>query len=65
MDELLLRRAQRGDADAFEQLMTPLENLIWRVCWHYTGHRNGIRLRAGSDAQNMAFAGRLPGRLRV
>ena len=39
MDELLLRRAQRGDADAFEQLMTPLENLIWRVCWHYTGHR--------------------------
>ena len=37
MDELLLRRAQRGDADAFEQLMTPLENLIWRVCWHYTG----------------------------
>lgn len=39
MDELLLRRAQRGDADAFEQLMTPLENLIWRVCWHYTGQR--------------------------
>ena len=37
MDELLLRRAQRGDADAFEQLMTPLEKLIWRVCWHYTG----------------------------
>ena len=39
MDELLLKRAQRGDADAFEQLMTPLENLIWRVCWHYTGQR--------------------------
>ena len=39
MDELLLRRAQRGDPDAFEQLMTPLENLIWRVCWHYTGER--------------------------
>ena len=39
MDELLLRRAQRGDADAFEQLMTPLENLVWRVCWHYTGQR--------------------------
>ena len=39
MDELLLRRAQRGEADAFEQLMTPLESLIWRVCWHYTGER--------------------------
>ena len=39
MDELLLKRAQRGDPDAFEQLMTPLENLIWRVCWHYTGER--------------------------
>ncbi len=39
MDELLLRRARRGDADAFEQLMTPLENMIWRVCWHYTGQR--------------------------
>ena len=39
MDELLLRRAQRGDPDAFEQLMTPLEKMIWRVCWHYTGDR--------------------------
>ena len=39
LDELLLRRAQRGDPDAFEQLLTPLENKIWRVCWHYTGDR--------------------------
>ncbi len=39
MDELTLRRAQQGDPDAFEQLMTPLEQLIWRVCWHYTGER--------------------------
>ena len=39
MDELLLRRAQRGDPDAFEQLLTPLEKMIWRVCWHYTGDR--------------------------
>ena len=39
MDELLLRRAARGDTDAFEQLMTPLENMIWRVCWHYMGER--------------------------
>ena len=39
MDELLLRRAQRGDPEAFGQLMEPLEQLIWRVCWHYTGDR--------------------------
>ena len=39
VDELLLRRAQRGDAEAFEQLVTPLEQRIWRICWHYTGNR--------------------------
>lgn len=39
LDELLFRRAQRGDPDAFEQLLTPLEKKIWRVCWHYTGDR--------------------------
>ena len=39
MDELLLRRAQKGDPDAFGQLMAPLEQLVWRVCWHYTGNR--------------------------
>ena len=39
MDELLLRRAQGGDPEAFEQLMGPLEQLVWRVCWHYMGNR--------------------------
>ena len=39
MDELLLRRAREGDPEAFERLMTPLEGLIWRVCWHYMGER--------------------------
>ena len=39
MDELLLARAKSGSDEAFEQLMTPLENLIWRVCWHYMGNR--------------------------
>ena len=39
MDELLLRRAQGGDPEAFEQLISPLEQLVWRVCWHYTGNR--------------------------
>ena len=40
MDELLLQKARRGDPDAFEQLIGPLEQLVWRVCWHYTGNRN-------------------------
>ena len=39
MDELLLRRAQHGDTEAFEQLIGPLEQLVWRICWHYTGNR--------------------------
>ncbi|MBO7661833.1 MAG: RNA polymerase sigma factor [Clostridia bacterium] len=39
MDELLLRRARDGDEEAFEKLITPLEGLVWRVCWHYTGNR--------------------------
>ena len=39
MDELLLRRAQSGDPEAFERLMEPLEQLVWRVGWHYTGNR--------------------------
>ena len=39
MDELLLRRAQSGDPGAFERLMDPLDQLVWRVCWHYTGNR--------------------------
>ena len=43
MDELTLRRAQKGDAGAFEALMTPYESMIWRVCWHYTGHTEDAR----------------------
>ena len=39
MDELLLRKAQRGDPEAFGRLMEPLEQLVWLVCWHYTGDR--------------------------
>ena len=39
MDELLLRRAQSGDPEAFERLIGPLEQLVWRICWHYTGNR--------------------------
>lgn len=39
MDELMLRKARGGDPEAFEALMTPLEGLVWRVCWHYLGNR--------------------------
>lgn len=35
VNELLLHRARNGDASAFEQLVTPHEALVWRVCWHY------------------------------
>ena len=56
MDELLLRRAQRGDPDAFEQLMTPLEKMIWRVCWHYTGDREAAS-DCGQDAMVRIWQG--------
>lgn len=38
-DKFTLRRAQKGDTAAFEQLITPYEQTIWRVCWHYTHHQ--------------------------
>ena len=37
-DEFTLRRAQKGDPAAFEQLVAPYEQTVWRVCWHYTHH---------------------------
>ncbi len=39
MDEILLRKAKQGDPDAFGRLMEPLEQRVWRICWHYTGDR--------------------------
>lgn len=38
-DEFTLHRAKKGDAQAFEQLVTPHEQTLWRVCWHYTHHQ--------------------------
>lgn len=38
-DEFTLRRAQKGDSRAFEMLVTPHEQMLWRVCWHYTHHQ--------------------------
>lgn len=43
MDELILHRARNGDTAAFEQLITPYEQLVWRVCWHYTHHMEDAR----------------------
>ena len=39
LDEFTLRRAQKGDPHAFEQLVTPHEQMLWRVCWQYTHHQ--------------------------
>ena len=39
MDSLLLQRARNGDPSSVEQLLTPVEGLVWRVCWHFTGNR--------------------------
>ena len=44
MDEIALRRAQRGDENAFEALVTPYEEMLWRICWRYT--------RSTPDAQD-------------
>ena len=39
MDEFTLRLAQKGNAQAFERLVSPHEQTLWRVCWHYTHHQ--------------------------
>lgn len=39
LDEFTLRKAQKGDSHAFERLVTPHEQMLWRVCWHYTHHQ--------------------------
>ena len=39
LDEFTLRRARKGDPQAFEKLVTPHEQMLWRVCWHYTHHQ--------------------------
>ncbi len=49
MNELLLKKAQGGDPEAFEKLIADLEPLVWRVCWHYTGNRENAS-DCGQDA---------------
>ena len=41
--EQWLAKAQTGDAGAFEQLVTPYEPMIWRVCWRITGNEEDAR----------------------
>lgn len=38
-DALLLRRAQNGDAQAFEELMTPHERRLYALCLRMSGNR--------------------------
>lgn len=42
-DELTLRRAQSGDTAAFEQLVTPHEEMLWRLCWRMMGNTEDAR----------------------
>lgn len=38
-EALLLRRAQKGDAGAFEELMTPYEKKLYALCFRMLGNR--------------------------
>lgn len=38
VNELMLKRAVNGNPEAFEQLVTPLEKTIWRLCFHMMGN---------------------------
>ena len=43
MDEQVLARARDGDAAAFEALVTPHEQMLWRTCWRLTGNEEDAR----------------------
>ena len=55
----MLRRAQDGDTRAFEALVTPLEGMVWRVCFHMMGNTADAE-DAAQDAMLRAWRG-LPG----
>src|SRR6266550_2971360 len=38
--EDVLRRAQRGDGDAFAALITDHESMVFSIAWHFFGDRN-------------------------
>ena len=43
MEDLTLERAKRGDADAFEALMTPEEGRVWALCLRMLGNAEEAR----------------------
>ena len=43
MDEGTLYAAQHGSVQAFERLITPYEQQIWRICWHLLHHTEDAR----------------------
>ncbi len=45
----LLKKARRGDIDAFEQLITPYEQSIWRMSYVYT-HTQDAASSCGVEA---------------
>ena len=38
-NQIILLKAMRGDSQAFEQLVTPYEQMVWRVCWQMMGNQ--------------------------
>ena len=42
-DEMTLARARKGDPAAFEALVTPHEQMLWRVCWRMLGEAEEAR----------------------
>lgn len=42
-DEMTLAQARRGDQAAFEALVTPHEQMLWRVCWRTLGDAEEAR----------------------
>src|SRR4051812_4086460 len=45
-DQVLIRRAQRGDADSFSELLDLHYDTIYRFAWKWCGHQ--------ADAQDIA-----------
>ena len=37
-NELLLRKAKKGESKSFEKLVAPHEQMIWRLCFHMMGN---------------------------
>lgn len=38
-NQIILLKAMRGDSQAFEQMVSPYEKMVWRVCWQMMGNQ--------------------------